>query len=234
MDLPEITTPLAAFVAGAITSVHCLGMCGPLACSFCVKNPNARSRIASIGAYHGGRLISYMLGGALAGLLGSSIAGFFTGTTAHVLPWAMIVMFLIIGFGLEKRFHPPSWVRKFFPSTAVGKASAGRPFGALALGLGTVFLPCGPLYMVLGISALSGSALAGIGFMGAFALGTIPLIMLAQTQAGWIGARFSPNAMTGIQRGIAFACVAVIVWRMSAGAVFIPHDPVASGASCCH
>jgi sulfite exporter TauE/SafE len=32
MELPAINSPTAALIAGLITSLHCVGMCGPLAC----------------------------------------------------------------------------------------------------------------------------------------------------------------------------------------------------------
>lgn len=239
MTLPEISTPLAAFVAGLVTSVHCLGMCGPLACSFCMKSGNgqpAAARALSIGAYHGGRVTSYMLAGLLAGALGSAVAWIFTGTIGHLLPWAMVALFLAIGFGLERKLHPPKWTSRFFPRLAgMGQpVSTRRPWAPLALGLATVLLPCGPLYMVLAVAVLSGSAAMGAKFMAAFALGTIPLIAIMQTSVAAAGGWLSPGVLRVLQRGIAFACAAVIVWRAVAGAEFHPVDPAASAASCCH
>ena len=35
MEMPEITGPMAALMAGLVTSLHCAGMCGPLACAAC-------------------------------------------------------------------------------------------------------------------------------------------------------------------------------------------------------
>ena len=33
MDFASVSSPEAAFIAGLVTSLHCAGMCGPLACS---------------------------------------------------------------------------------------------------------------------------------------------------------------------------------------------------------
>ncbi len=230
---------MAAFLAGLVTSVHCLGMCGPLACSFCMKSPIGQSnasRLLSIGSYHGGRLISYTLAGLLAGALGASIARVFTGTIGHLLPWAMVVLFLVIGFGLERKLHPPRWISRFFPKKAAAQAGQSQSaiLPPLALGLATVLLPCGPLYMVLAVAVVSGSATSGAEFMAAFALGTIPLIAVMQSSVAAAGGWLSPTILRGVQRGIAFACAAVIIWRAVAGAEFHPADPAASAASCCH
>ena len=239
MNLPDIGTPLAAFVAGLITSVHCLGMCGPLACSFCMKSgPGERraSKFLAMGAYHGGRLASYTAAGLVAGALGASIAWIFTGAFGQLLPWAMVVMFLVIGFGLERKLHPPKWIARLFPRHVAGSAaqSGGRPWAPLALGLATVLLPCGPLYMVLAVAVVSGSALAGAELMAAFAAGTVPLIFVMQSSVVTAGGWMPPGLLRGLQRGIAFACAAIIVWRALAGAEFHPDDPAASAASCCH
>ena len=72
MDVASSMTSLpAAFVAGAVTSIHCAGMCGPLSCA--LANATARGRreaLASTALYHAARAASYaLLGGALAGRL---------------------------------------------------------------------------------------------------------------------------------------------------------------------
>lgn len=239
MTLPEISSPVAAFIVGLVTSVHCLGMCGPLACSFCMKSRSDRSaaaRFLAMGAYHGGRIISYSIAGLLAGALGASVAWIFTGTIGHLLPWAMVVLFLVIGFGLERKLHPPNWITRWFPKKAAAHASQHNYgfLGPLALGLATVLLPCGPLYMVLAVAVVSGSSFQGAEFMAAFALGTIPLIALMQSSVSMAGGWFSPIVLRRFQRGIAFACAGIIVWRAVAGAEFHPSDPAASAASCCH
>jgi hypothetical protein len=33
MEIAAVNSPAAAFVAGLVTSLHCAGMCGPLACA---------------------------------------------------------------------------------------------------------------------------------------------------------------------------------------------------------
>ena len=33
MELAAVNSPAAALVAGVITSLHCVGMCGPLSCT---------------------------------------------------------------------------------------------------------------------------------------------------------------------------------------------------------
>ena len=44
----------------------------------------------------------------------------------------------------------------------------------LGLGLATPFIPCGPLYLIIWVAAISGSALSGGTMLAMFGLGTIP------------------------------------------------------------
>ena len=58
--MPTIDTTASAFVAGLVTSVHCAGMCGPLACAWLVGNADRPSHpLRDTSLYHGARLASY-------------------------------------------------------------------------------------------------------------------------------------------------------------------------------
>lgn len=41
--MPSIDTSAAAFLAGLVTSVHCVAMCGPLSCSWAVTAKSGAS-----------------------------------------------------------------------------------------------------------------------------------------------------------------------------------------------
>ena len=41
--MQSIDTSAAAFLAGLVTSVHCVGMCGPLSCSWAVSSKPGES-----------------------------------------------------------------------------------------------------------------------------------------------------------------------------------------------
>ncbi len=233
MQLPDITSPLAALIAGLVTSIHCVGMCGPLACTFCPRG-SARAALTGLTTYHGGRLVSYTLIGALLGVLGASAAWLFSGAPTRLLPWAFALFFLLIALGLEKRIPIPA-----FASRWLGKVhQAGRTLGPVRLGgllgLATPFLPCGPLYFAAGVALFSGSALRGATLMAAFAVGTIPLLFAVQSQAARLQTRLSPGTLRTVQRTLAFASACLLVWRAIDGATFHADDPAASAASCCH
>ena len=65
-ELAAITGPGTAFFAGLVTSLHCAGMCGPLACAImpAAKDNSDPQVVASV--YHITRLAGYTALGALA------------------------------------------------------------------------------------------------------------------------------------------------------------------------
>ena len=70
----------AAFVAGLVTSLHCVGMCGPLVCALVPGGAGAHGGLSTGGAlYHAGRMVSYGSIGALVGLLGAGPLSFVSG-----------------------------------------------------------------------------------------------------------------------------------------------------------
>src|SRR5678816_3224101 len=67
----EIMGP--AFIMGLAGSLHCIGMCGPLALSLPVSHNNDLSRISGGLIYNSGRILSYTSMGLIFGSLGNLI-----------------------------------------------------------------------------------------------------------------------------------------------------------------
>lgn len=227
--MQSIDTSAAAFLAGLVTSVHCVGMCGPLSCSWAISNQGG-SFMRSTALYHIGRLIAYSLVGALAGFIGFMPLKFFQHGAGIVLPWLLVIAFAMVGMGLDAWLPKPRFLsaglRRFQAAVFRMKSS----LRAALLGLGTPLLPCGPLYMMFGLAMANGSAAKGAGFALAFGLGTLPLLWLAQTQLHWLGGRLQPTTMRKLQRALAFTAAVVMAWRLR-GTLDFGSDAI---PSCCH
>jgi sulfite exporter TauE/SafE len=201
MDANAVATPLAAFVAGLITSIHCAGMCGPLPCALF-----GRCSQGALGGYQLARVVSYAGLGGLLGLAGSGTAGLFRAEPARALPWLLAAVFLCIALGLEKRVPQPRFIAAFF-------SMFRRRGGPVALSLATPFLPCGPLYLMFGVALVSGSFIHGAALLGAFAFGTLPLLWLAQSQLIRLQTLLPPAAMLWTRKSLALISAALLVWR---------------------
>lgn len=211
--MTELAGPMAALLAGLVTSLHCAGMCGPLACAACTSSSNCGpSRQTPIFVYHLTRLSSYAMVGALVGGLGGRLSIFLTGGATRGMTWVFVIFFAAVVLGLDKRFRlptlPNSVGRWFARSQAWGPTSR-----AAALGLLTPLLPCAPLYLVVAAAALAGSALAGAGLLLAFGFGTVPLLFLVQNRLGWLEAKWSPRQRDQLRRTLALASIALLLLR---------------------
>lgn len=226
-----VDTSAAAFLAGLVTSVHCVGMCGPLSCSWAVSAaPGSAQFFRDTGLYHAGRLLAYGLVGALAGAIGVLPLGFFQQGAGLVLPWLMVLAFALVGLGLDQRLPKPGFLARPLRrlQTAAFRLKSGPRSGLL--GLATPLLPCGPLYLIFGLALANGSALKGAGFTVAFGLGTLPLLWLAQTGLHRLGGVLTPAALGRLQRGLALGTALLLAWRLRGTLDF-------SGATvpgCCH
>lgn len=227
-----IDSSVAAFIAGLVTSVHCVGMCGPLSCSWALsqkKSAGPETFLAATGAYHSARLLAYALLGLLAGFVGMMPMEWIGGTGLRVLPWMLVAAFAFFALGLDAWLPKPAMLarplrrlqQKAFQQSGVVRAGL--------LGLATPLLPCGPLYLMLLLAMANGSAAKGAEFALAFGLGTLPLLWLAQTQLNRLSSRLKPVTLKRVQRGLAFAAAAVMAWRLATGADGMPacHDPLA-------
>lgn len=207
-------TTAAALIAGLATSLHCAGMCGPLACGLGTFAKTEGERLTAASLYHGTRLFSYGLIGAACGALGRQPLKWFFDSPAALLPWVMVLVMLAMALGLDKKVPRPA-IFKRLTARARFKASKLSAYGsASAMGLLTPLLPCGPLYLVFGAALLAGSAAKGAEFALAFGLGTVPLLWLAQHQFHRIRAMLTPVNTSRLRRGLAFVTALMLAWRL--------------------
>lgn len=207
-----------SFVFGAANSLHCACMCGPLALAFQGGTRGAFS-------YHVGRTFSYGAVGVALGAFGSALGskqlGAPTAWVAFVLAAGLLVLAML---GERGALAIPGLGRAM--TRAMAKTRGLSPaWRAGLLGLFTPLLPCGLLWAACAAAAVAGSALDGGAVMTGFALGSLPLLLLAQTQAGRLAQRFGPRTMQFVQRGAMLLAAGILIWR---GVVAM------QGESCCH
>ncbi|MFI5357728.1 MAG: sulfite exporter TauE/SafE family protein [Opitutales bacterium] len=214
MDLAAVNSPATAFVAGLVTSLHCAGMCGPLACTLMPVKGDRDDPHAVSSAYHLSRLAAYALLGGLAGGLGRLPLTWLQSDLLRWLPWVVVVFFVGLALRWDRYVPKPLFLARSSLRLNQWLRSRSRLEAAAALGLATPLLPCGPLYFLVALALLSGSALHGVEFMLAFGLGTVPLLWLAQAQFHWVRSHLSPLWLNRVRITLALTTALVIGWRL--------------------
>ncbi|MEX1115514.1 MAG: sulfite exporter TauE/SafE family protein [Akkermansiaceae bacterium] len=232
-------TTLVALAAGLATSLHCVGMCGPIACGLGTLAKSEGERLTAASLYHGTRLLSYGIIGAICGALGQQPLKWFFNSPVVLLPWVMVGVLLMMAFGLDKKVPRPAILNRFTARARFKACRLSAYGGASAIGLLTPFLPCGPLYLIFGAALLAGSAAKGAEFTLAFGLGTVPLLWLAQHQFHRIRAKLTPLAMGRLRRGVALVTAVVLAVRLHGTVPTTFYGEAAKPAekelpSCCH
>jgi sulfite exporter TauE/SafE len=176
----------SVFVAGLLGSAHCAGMCGSFAClaSGGDSSRGAHALRSSL-AYNGGRFLSYITLGAIAGMAGAGLdrAGSVAGlarpaaVAAGVLLilWGLASLLSALGVRVPMLEIPPALATRI--ARAV-RAVQDRPPAVRALSVGALSaaLPCGWLYAFVATSTAAGSAFGGALVMAAFWAGTVPMM----------------------------------------------------------
>jgi sulfite exporter TauE/SafE len=225
LEFAAINSPGAAFVAGLITSLHCAGMCGPLACSLMpVRGDRADAQTVST-AYHVARLGGYATLGALAGGLGAAPLTWFSQSALRWLPWVMVLLFVALALRWDRYLPKLAALTRVTWRLRSWMNRRSRVQAAAVMGLATPLLPCGPLYFLVALALLSGSALRGVEFMLAFGVGTVPLLWLAQSQFHWVREKLSPLWLNRTRVALSLATAAVIGWRLRGTLGFAGPDP---------
>ncbi len=213
-ELAGITGPGTAFVAGLVTSLHCAGMCGPLACALmpAARDQSDPQQVAS--AYHVCRLTAYALLGALAGGVGRLPLTWLDGSVLRWLPWLLVAFFVAVAFRFDQRLPRLPLLGRGYAMLLARLRSGSRLRAAAALGVATPLLPCGPLYFLLSLALLSGSALRGAEMLLAFGLGTVPLLWLAQANFRWVRLRLGPRTLARARTVLALGVAVLLAWRL--------------------
>lgn len=170
-----------ALTMGLVGSLHCVGMCGPIALALPYSGSTRWSMVWSVLNYNLGRVLTYTLLGLIIGLLGQGLI--FAGVQSY-FSLALGVLFLIaalFSINLEGRLLRIGWMRNFNTwvktqlSRVLGK---GGPANLFYIGLLNGLLPCGLVYMAIAGAVTSSNLWQSSLYMALFGMGTIPLMLL--------------------------------------------------------
>lgn len=190
--LPGTSTSFFVLLTtGLLTGLsHCVGMCGPLVGAFTLRRRAQRGEVTTpLVLFQTGRLASYVLLGALLGASGHLLA-------ATIRDWQGVISVLLglgmalLGLSLWGLLPTQRWLASARLTRTVSGwmghfLSSDHPLAPFGLGLTNGLLPCGPVYAMGLMVALSGDALRGASIMLIFGLGTLPA-MLGIGLSAWL------------------------------------------------
>ena len=202
-----------AFFIGLFGSVHCIGMCGPLA--FAV--PSVRNGWGLIVAdkvlYNLGRIVTYSFLGLMVGFIGKQL--WLLGLQQGV---SILSGLLIIMAGCSRIFKIRLGQSSFFssmllPVNRLLNYALQHRAGHLVVGLLNGFLPCGFVYIALIGAVNTSTPFSAAQYMFWFGFGTFPLMLLATISSGFAG----PAVRRRINQTIPYLMVFLGCWFLLRG-----------------
>ena len=170
---------LSAILLGVMGSLHCVGMCGPIAFMLPVDRSNNFKKFYQIVVYHLGRLMAYGIIGLIFGLLGKGLYVFGMQQNLSIAIGVLMIIIVLIPY---KKFGKYNLSKPLYKIISKVKSRLGQelkrksPDTFLTIGFLNGFLPCGLVYMALFGAIAMGDAAQGSLYMILFGMGTIPLM----------------------------------------------------------
>ncbi|MEI7811939.1 MAG: sulfite exporter TauE/SafE family protein [Ignavibacteria bacterium] len=236
-----MTELLPAFVIGFLGSLHCAGMCGPIAIALPVSEQSRLSFYFGRALYNLGRIISYSLIGLVFGFFGGGFALFGFQRDISIVLGILILLSVIIPFSLRNKLNGLTMFNKItnivkssFAKT-IGKTSKGS---MLLIGILNGFLPCGLVYTAVAGAIVTSNAVSGMLFMAVFGLGTFPLMFAATIFGKYINLNLRRKLNRLIPLFTIMLAFIFILRGLNLGIPFISPkfqaQPVAVEVDCCH
>lgn len=224
MTLEQLLPYIAALVSGLLGGIHCVGMCGGIVASISLGLPQNKNRrfITQLPyhlAYNTGRILSYLLAGAIMGGMGMLLAEWLPVYLAQrLLLWIAGIFMLLLGLylagwwqalALTERAGTLLW--RLVEPLGRRMLPIRSPLHGVAVGLVWGWIPCGLVYAMLANAISTGSPLGGAGVMLAFGLGTLPNLIGMGLLAG---AAAHLARSTAVRRSAGMMMIGFGIWTI--------------------
>lgn len=238
MDVTQIIS--LAFVMGAVGSLHCIGMCGPIALALPMGAGSADNRLRAGLLYNLGRITTYSWLGLMLGLAGDFLMTPKVQSTISALFGSGILLYLLLPSRLKKGLSKTSPTQSFFLAL---RRHLGRllstPTNQSLYGIGLLngLLPCGMIYLALTSSFLTGSAIKGSLFMAAFGAGTFPAMFALVFFGGYMSQKLRLHFRKAVPFFLAGMAALLVLRGLNLGIPYVsPSLPTGehSAAVLCH
>lgn len=228
-----------AFLLGLFGSLHCLGMCGPLALALPAARRQGFDFVIGRLLYNGGRVLTYGALGILFGLIGQTLVLAGLQQVLSILAGLFILGYLLLRNRPVFAVKGTGWIAAGVGrlKTSLGGLLKQRSKRALfGIGLLNGLLPCGLVYVALAAAAATGSAAGGLQYMLWFGLGTAPLMLGVSLFGRFLQGGLQRRFQQLIPVALAVMAVLFLLRGMALGIPYISPDLHAGPGhtGCCH
>lgn len=176
------------FLLGFLGSVHCLGMCGPLAMGVAQTGEGRWGPLLKRAlSYNLGRAITYAVLGFLIGGIAQQFLQSGWQQNISIVAGAFLILLFFLALTPETVLQKFGWYRNSLQRWQSQLGTAMHKWGqssALILGLLNGLLPCGLVYIALAGALAFSAAWQSAVFMFMFGLGTLPALFVLMTGSG--------------------------------------------------
>jgi sulfite exporter TauE/SafE/copper chaperone CopZ len=227
--LPDVSASasIGAMIAfGAVSSLStCLASTGGYLLAYHGTSQSKRQRLF----VHAGRLATFIIGGAVLGLIGGRIPAF-SESAYGILALVLGIGFLLVGLNLLDLAPSPAKLGLTLPSLLQKwadrvAASDGR-LAPFVVGAVTFVLPCGFTQTAQALALASGSPLKGALMLGAFALGTLPVL----AGISFVGGATRASPLHGTLRLASGAILVLFAFGQVDGGLTVLGSPITPGS----
>ncbi len=209
-----------AIVIGLSSSLHCIGMCGPIALAVPFNRTNNATIFFGLIQYNAGRIGAYALLGLLIGSIGMTVA------SIHWMQGLSIVAGVLM---LVMAWHQlfTKRVKAFAKISSIISKSLGKlirsnsPFKFLGMGMLNGFLPCGMVFFALTNALIQGTVAGAVWSMIGFGIGTLPAMISVAFFANKISSSIRQKASRYVPIVLTVIGLLVIVRGMNLGVPYI-------------
>jgi sulfite exporter TauE/SafE len=228
---------LQSFFLGFLGSLHCAGMCGPIALALPVDQKSWGSRIAGSLLYNTGRTLTYGVLGLLLGIAGAGLFLWGIQQWVSIAVGSVMVLWVLVSLLSRRIISINSTGISSRITAQYGKWFSKRTyFSVLVIGFLNGLLPCGLVYVAMANALVSPSPAEGALRMIFFGLGTIPMMLSLTLTGNFLGLRFRNRIQKIIPWFVMLIGLLFILRGLNLGIPYISPkmDPQTEKTECCH
>jgi sulfite exporter TauE/SafE len=217
----EILTGIAF---GFVGSLHCIGMCGPIALALPVGDNRWSTFVLGRVLYNLGRVLTYTLMGGAVGLVGASILLPLLQQNLSIIAGVLVILAVLARHLLGLSLPLPSFISGILQNLQAKIAALLREQSVaplFLLGILNGVLPCGFVYVAMTAAAVSAHIFGGMLFMAGFGFGTIPAMAALSISPRMLSAGFRTRIVKILPAFTLLVGILLIVRGLNLGIPFI-------------